>query len=338
VLLTSAVAGLPGSADGTADLREWLRDEADAKRVIRARLGTAIAAAVTDVAHAAGIATTAIVASPAPLLAPADRDRALENAAAELLRVIDVPGVEHQLSAAVRARARTRGGGPFGLLRAAIDQATGQPGRSADPEAFLARWRERGSVLPAVEAIRRGAASAIAAAPAPLRPGVAAAASAPELGPVLTRLVDDVASRGARAVVSGRQRVWLLLGLLQTVATVTLVGGIIWSIVWILARPPVDSVNVPVLGAIPMPLVLVLAGALGGYLLARLLGVHAGLVARQAGRALRRDLLTGIERGVADAAFARLDHLDATRANLATAAAGVADCIDGERDGQERGR
>jgi hypothetical protein len=189
-----------------------------------------------------------------------------------------------------------------------------------------------------VEAIRRGASSAIAASPAPLRPGVAAAVSAPELGQVLTRLVDDVASRGARAAEPGKHRVWLLIGVLQTVATVTLVGGIIWSIVWILARPPVDSVNVPVLGAIPMPLVLVLAGALGGYLLTRLLGVHAGLVARQAGRALRGDLLAGIERGVADVAFARLDHLDTTRAALAKAAAGVTTCIHGEGDGHARGR
>jgi hypothetical protein len=76
---------------------------------------------------------------------------------------------------------------------------------------------------------------------------------------------------------------------------------------------------VPVLGPIPIPLVVLAALLLAGYLLARLLGAHAGMLGRRWARRLRGDLTRELETRLRDVLFARLDTIDVSRARIATA-------------------
>ncbi len=334
VVMTSALPPADGSIGGTAEFREWLGSEVDAKRVVRSRLEASTADAVTALAQAAGVGRTAASegrgaprAKPGPatpaFVAPAARVRAAEAAGGELLRLLDLPGVEQQMARAVRSRARTRGGGPFGVARGVIESAVGRPGQVADPVSYLSRWRERGSVVPAAEAMRRAVTDALPEAPAATRPMLAEAANSTTVSEAMVRLVDDVVSRQVDRDFLPSSRVWLFIGLLQTAATAALVAGIVWTAIWVLARPPVDTVQVPALGAIPIPLALIAIGAVAGYLLARVLGGHAGVLARRASRALAADLRAAVQGSVASAAFAALDRLEAARHALAEAATAV---------------
>jgi hypothetical protein len=83
-----------------------------------------------------------------------------------------------------------------------------------------------------------------------------------------------------------------------------------------LLRPPVDSVVLPVVGSVPIPLVMLVGGLILGYLIARILGLHAGWIGRRWARALARDVRSAVERAVSEEAFAGLDRVDAARRRL----------------------
>ena len=310
-------AARPGpDADGTGaganprldDLRSWLDEQVEAKVIVRARLGTAISAAVTALAADAGIdpgvRATAILDGP-------ERARAIERATDELLRVVDLPALERQAVAATRARARKRGAGPAGLVTSLLYRFSGREAKVADPAGFLARWRERGSLAPATEAVRASLAAPLGSAVPAVRPALAASAEPAHLGEGLAAAVDRaVALRGREVPTSA---IWSVIGLLQTVATLAMVFAVIWVVLWVWVKFPVDSVAVPVLGRLPVPFVFLAGSLLAGYLIARLLGLHAGWVGRRWARGLRADVRKGVAREVETSAFAALDELEAAR-------------------------
>ncbi len=118
-----------------------------------------------------------------------------------------------------------------------------------------------------------------------------------------------------------------MIGLFQTLATIAIALGAAWVVLWILIRFPVDSVRVPILGLVPVPLVFLVAAILAGYLIARLLRLHAGLVGRRWARRLEADVRTGVAREVEASAFVGLDDLEAARSTLWSAAnAAPRDC------------
>ena len=317
VILTSA-----SQSSGTADLRRWLATEVESKAVVRARLTASIRAAVRGLVAAGGLTPDE---DPLPLVAESSRSRAVGDATAALLRVVDLPTLERQAVAATRARARSRGAGPFGGLTSLIYRWSGRQARVADPVAFAARWRDRGSLAPAVEPIRAAVAEALRTAPAGIRRRLAERANSGALERDLGRAVDRaVAVRGESVPASG---VWPVLGMVQTAATLLLVVTAIWVVLWVLVKFPVDSVVVPVLGQVPTPLVVLIGVLAAGYLVARLLGLHAGWVGRRWARRLAAEVRHNVERDVATTAFAEVDTIDAERAALATAGKAVSrDC------------
>ena len=133
-----------------------------------------------------------------------------------------------------------------------------------------------------------------------------------------------VALRGRDAPTS---RVWPFIGLLQTIATLVLAFATVWVVLWVFVKFPVDSVEVPVLGIVPIPFLLLAGALLAGYLVARVLGLHAGWVGRRWARRLRADVRAGVEREVGSSAFADLDRLESARRVLwSTARATAAAC------------
>ncbi|HEV7809109.1 MAG TPA: GTPase [Candidatus Limnocylindrales bacterium] len=337
VMATSAVAGAgaaagdaggsAGNGSGIGELREWLAEQVESKSVVRARLLASIRDSAVGLAAAAGIEPAA-ARSPAGHLADDARRQAIDDATAAVLRIVDLQRLEAQAVGATRARARARGAGPLGGLTALIYRWSGREAKVADPVAFLARWRDRGSLDPAVEPIRAASATVLRTAPDSIRRQLASDVAPDAIASDLGRAVDRaVAARGRDVPTS---RVWPLLGLLQTLATLALVVTAIWVVLWVLVKFPVDSVAVPIAGRVPAPLVVLVAVLAIGYLLARLLGLHAGWIGRRWAGHLAAGVRDNVRRDVAASAFAPIDRLDERRVALAGAIATLqSSCRDG---------
>jgi energy-coupling factor transporter ATP-binding protein EcfA2 len=307
VLMTAAVP-----SPDLDELTSWLSDGAAAKAIVRARVG----ATVVDIARALAVEAGMDPTVPArPFVAPPARATVIEEATNAVLRAVDLPGLECQAVAATRARARARGTGPMGQLTSLVYRFSGREMAVADPEGFLLRWRDRAPLTPAVESLRRSLGPPLAAASPRVRPRLAAAVEPGELRLGLERAVDRAVA-GVEQFEAPTSRWWSLFGFLQTIATAGIALAASWIVVWILARPPVDSVTVPVLGQVPMPFATLVAFLTAGYLLARLLGLHAGWVGRRwAGRV--RDRVAGaVRREITDAGLAPLDRLEEARRRL----------------------
>ena len=298
VLLTSAAphgdSRTGGSGPQLDDLRRWLSDGVAAKAIVRAR----VAATSVELAH--GLARHAGVDPSRPLrpyLDAAARSAAIEDAAAAVLRAVDLPGLERQAEAATRARARSRGAGPLGRVTSFLYRASGRETSHADPEGYLMRWRERGALTPAVEAIRAALAPSLYAATPAVRPVVAAALEPGELRRGLERAVDR-AVVGLESFDPPTSRWWSFIGLLQTLATAGIVLSAAWVVVWILGGPGASTVQIPVLGTVPTPFATLVVFLIAGYLLARSLGMacrvdRPSMGARDARSPRRRGPLRG---------------------------------------------
>jgi GTP-binding protein EngB required for normal cell division len=314
---------LPTSVRGSdaADIepvRAWLAEAIDAKRVVRAHVVTTIAAAVTALARAASVDPTARAK---PFVDGATRRATSDRVTDEVLRVVDLPAAERQAVAATRARARARGAGPLAGITSRIYRWSGRQARVADPGAFLTRWRERGSLAPALEVLRGAVDAPLREAPPTIRASLATSMEPSSLGDNLARAVDRaIAARGKEVPSS---RVWPVIGLLQTLATLTLVFAGVWVVLWVLVKFPVDSITAPVLGQLPIPLIVLVAALLAGYLIARMLGAHAGWMGRRWARVLAQDVRDRVGREVETSALAGLDRLEGARRGLWNAARGA---------------
>jgi hypothetical protein len=208
-----------------------------------------------------------------------------------------------------------------------VYRASGRQRRVADPGTHLARWRERGPLERLSEPIHAAMMATIPAVPGPLRPSIAASADPSALGRRLGDAIDK-----AMPVTGSLQPpsswLWPLLGLLQTANLFVTIAAVVWVVAWVLLRPPTDSITLPILGPVPAPLVLLGAALVAGYLLARVVGLHAGWRGRRWARSVTGGLHKGITGAVEGEAFAPLDRLDAERRRLWHAARAVAACGD----------
>lgn len=307
VLPTTTVEG----ATGVRAFLDWLAAGAEAKAVVRERVAATVASHAERLARAAGV-------DPAgpdrPYLDTGERRAVTTEVTAAILRAMDLPGLERQAVSATRARARARGTGPMGLLTSAVYRLSGRQARAADPDAFLMRWRDRGSLAPAIEALRLALTRPLAAAAPAVRPALAATVEPAALQRGLEGAVDRAVARHDRTIPDSR--VWPIIGVLQTLATAAIVLSVAWTILWVLTRIPVDSAQLPVLGAVPMPFVAVVGSLLVGYVLARTVGIHAGWVGRRWAGRLRREVTDAVGREVAEHGLAPLDRLEIARHRL----------------------
>jgi energy-coupling factor transporter ATP-binding protein EcfA2 len=312
VLVVSAMRG----PDGIAPFRGWLYDSIDAKAVVAGRLAAATVDAVDALARAAGAWGEH---GRHPLIDPARRRRAVEAAVSETLRVVDLRGAERQAVAATRASARPRGAGPLGWLTSFVYRASGRERRVADPAGYLRGWRSRGSMTRPAAPVREAVLEALPATPSMLRPRLAEAAEPGALEGRLATAVDR-AIAAQPELRPPTSPLWTLLGIGQTLNLALLVFAVAWIVLWVLLRPPVGSIDVPVLGPIPVPFVLLGVGLVIGFVLARLLAIHAGFVGRRWAGRLAARLRSQVDDAVTDAAFAAVDRLEVARRALWIAA------------------
>jgi hypothetical protein len=304
IIVTSA---LDDRTDLT-ELRRWLGKQIEAKRVVRDRIVATASESVLQLARTAGVDP----ARPAqPFLPPTARRAATQAVTFAVLRQLGMPALQQQAVAATRARARARGTGPIGLLTSAIYRMSGREARVADPNRYLVRWREHGPLAPAVDAVRRALFGPIKNAPPQVRPVLAASVEPSNLERRLAIAVDRAVARGDHTVPNSRW--WPAIGILQTLATASIVFSAAWIAIWILARPPVDSVVLPGLGQLPIPFITLVVALLVGYLLARLLRWHAGWIGHRWAAQLRAEIDEAVEREMTGRAFEQLDAIEEAR-------------------------
>ncbi|HEY7736116.1 MAG TPA: GTPase [Candidatus Limnocylindrales bacterium] len=314
VILASATAeGRNGP--GVTAVRSWLAQGVEAKAIVRARLAASIVAGIGELAATAGVDPATEVA---PIVEGAAREAAAGRAADAVLRVVDLPGVEEQVIAATRARARSKGSGPLGRATAWISRRSGRDRQIGDPIGFLGRWRERGSLSAAVAAVRDAVVEPISRAPAAVRPALAGTIEPDRLETALAGAIDRAVGDPGATLPSSR--IWSILGVLQTLTTVIVLFSLGWLVLLVALRSPVDELVLPGLGRVPIPFVLLVAGLLAGFLLGRLLTLHAGFLGRRWARRLAGDIRSHVGREVGETAFAPLDWVETVQRGLWTAA------------------
>ena len=297
--------------DGTREFSQWLEQGIEGKAVVRARVAATLVAHAQELARDAGVDPAA---PEEPFMTATVRRAATGAVTAAVLRSVDLPGLERQAVAATRAQARRRGTGPMGRLTSLIYSLSGREAQAADPDAFLVRWRDRGSLTPAVESLRVALAEPLRSAAPGVRPALAAAVEPVQLRRNLEAAVDRAVAKHEGTPPSSR--VWTGIGLLQTVATLAIALSAAWTVVWLIARPAVDTADLPIIGRLPMPFLALVASVLVGYVLARSLGVHAAWIGRRWARRLRGDIAAAVEREVMEHGLEQLGRLETARLAL----------------------
>ncbi|HUQ77560.1 MAG TPA: dynamin family protein [Patescibacteria group bacterium] len=322
VVLASAQGA---DAGGLVAVRAWLDEGVEAKQVVRARLTATIRSTIAGLAGDAGIEPSG---DASPILGTDARRMAALAASEALLRVVDLSSLRRQAIGATRARARARGAGPLGGLTSRLFRWSGRQARVADPGAYLARWRDRGTAGPAAGAVRAALAEPLRLAAPGTRRLLAASTSVVDLERGLGTAVDRaIAADPGEPPTSAW---WTVIGLAQTVATGALVLSAIWVFLWALIKFPADSVVLPVIGQAPAPFVAIVVSLVAGYVLARLLGAHAGWLGRRWAGHLADRIRANVRTEVGTVVFAPVDALEAARAILRTAARTAAeDCRQG---------
>jgi hypothetical protein len=308
---------------GIDELRGTLADAGHAKVVITAKLETDRARAAACLAEAVGLD---LQAGYSPLLPDAMRETRARQAVEGALELVDLRGLGRQIRAAVLHRARVRGGSFLGRFLALGGVLTGRKRRVADPAAYLRDWRSRGALGRVLNPLRSAMLDAAANVPAASRGRILNALGAPTAEADVARVLDRAVAEAGSDLEVPSSPVWPVLGVVQVAVGAVLVFAVAWIVVLFVAGGgvPVATVDAPLLGPLPMPLLLLAAAALVSALLGLILGWHAGLIGRRAaGRVGAR-----VERAVGEAvvrdAFAGLARVEAAR-NVISAAGPTGD-------------
>lgn len=303
---------------GIDRLRAELADAAHAKVIIAAKLEADRAGAAEALARAAGIDPEV---GYAPLL-PGERREELVRAAIDgALALVDPAGVARQIGAAVMHRARLGGGSFLGRVMALVGMLTGNDRRRADPAAYLDGWRSRGTLGRVLNPVREAMVEAAARVPPESRGRMLATLGAPSVERDLERVLDRATHAEAGAVDVPGSPVWPLIGMLQVVVGALLLFAVAWLVTLFVAGGgvPVATVEVPVLGPLPMPLALLAGSVLLSALLGWLLGLHAGLIGRRVAGRIRSRVEHAVREAVVREGFAALDRVEAARRTIAAA-------------------
>jgi hypothetical protein len=250
-----------------------------------------------------------------PLLPDARREAALRESVSGALLVVDPPGVARQVQAAVLNRARASGGSLLGRAVALLGWASGQRRRSADPAAYLRDWRRRGSLGRVLNPVHAALVEASQGVPASTRPAILRALGADETEAAVTGALDRVVRDATDVLDVPRSLLWPVIGAVQLVVGGVFILAVAWYITLFVAggAVPVATVEMPLLGPVPLPLVLLAGSVLVSAVIGFLLSLHAGWIGRRVGRRLADRVRTAVATETETAGFSGLDAVEAVR-------------------------
>jgi GTP-binding protein EngB required for normal cell division len=302
---------------GVAELRTALARAADAKAIVAAKVATDAAEMIEGLARAAGLDPNC---PHTPLLTPTERDAAVSDAVEGTMAVVDLDGVSRQMHEAVVHHAHRRGGSLLARLLSLLSLMTGRKSRKADPAAYLVNWRSRGSLGHVLNPVRSALVNAVGSLPAQTRHSILENLGADDTETAVTRALDRSTRHAAGEMTVPSSIVWPVVGFLQLLLGALLLFAVAWYLVLIFGpdRLTVATVDVPYLGPVPTPLVL-LAGSLAlSIVLGFLLNLHSARVGRRIGREAAARVRESVAQAVVAAGFAGLDRVEDARSRLAS--------------------
>ena len=138
----------------------------------------------------------------------------------------------------------------------------------------------------------------------------------------LDEVLERVTRAEAASVETPHSALWPVIGGAQMVVGAVIVFAVAWLVTLFVTAGavPVGSVEIPILGPIPMPLALLVVAVLVGALLGWLLSLHASYVGRRAGAAVRAETESAVRAAINGTAVAGLDRVEEARRVIAAAA------------------
>jgi GTP-binding protein EngB required for normal cell division len=303
------------TGDGIDRLRDGLAAEADAKALVTAKLETDASEARDRLALAVGLGPDDAYR---PLLDDGVRTEATRAAVAGALELVDPPGVARQVRLAVLARARRSGGSLLGRVVALLGWLTGHGRRNADPAAYLRDWRRRGSLGRAVNPVNAALLDAAASVPSSSRGPLVASLRATELEADLARALDAVAREAAGDIRIRGSILWPVVGAVQLAIGAVFAFAVLWYVTLFVSggQVPVSTVKAPILGPLPLPLVLLVASVFASAVIGMLLSLHAGWIGRRSGGRVAERVQTAVASSVAEIGFGGLERVERARRTI----------------------
>jgi GTP-binding protein EngB required for normal cell division len=309
------VSALEGS--GFEDLRAGLNRAAEGKAIVAAKLATDAATEVEAIARAAGL----VPGTPHnPLLPAKEREKAVGAAVEGAMALVDRDGVSSQMQEAVLHRARRQGGSLLARILTLVSLITGRKRRKADPGAYLLEWRRRGSLGHVLNPVRTALVKAAGAVPAATRQAVLKKLGADDAETEVTRALDRSTRQAAGELTVPRSFLWPVIGFVQLLSGAVLLFAVAWYLVVIFGpgQLPVATIEVPYLGPVPTPLLLITGSLALSLLLGFVLSAHARWIGRRAGREVATRVGEAVSRSITTVGFGGLDAVEETRSHLAS--------------------
>ena len=307
VSVVSAVRG-----EGIDALRTELSSEAAVKGLVVDKLTTDARAASAALRQAVGVDPDGPVR---PLLDVEARAAATGAAVEGALAVMDPPGVGRQVQSAVLARARRTGGSLLGRVVALLLWLTGQQHRSADPAAYLRDWRRRGSLGRAVNPVRAALVDASSRVPAGSRAAILRSLGTDDTEDAVTRALDRAARDAAADLRVPGSFLWPVIGAVQLAVGAVFAFAVAWYVTLFVSGGvvPVSTVEAPLLGPVPLPLVLLAGSIVVSAVLGMILSMHAGWIGRRLGDRLEGRVRAEVATAVETAGLAGLERVETAR-------------------------
>lgn len=300
------------SGEGINALRDQLTREGDAKALVTAKLITDAVQARDRLIRAVGLEPNAPYR---PLMSNAVRREALDSAVAGALALIDVPGLAQQIRLAVMSRARWSGGSMLGRVVELLRRLTGQRRRTADPRAYLRNWRRRGTLGRVTNPVRAAVVQASQSVPSTSRGRILAALRTDDMESGLDEALDHVARDSASDLRVASSPLWMAIGVLQVTMAAVFAFAVLWYATLFLSQGlvPVATVEAPVLGPLPLPLVLLVGSVLISAALGWVLSLHAGWMGRRIGARIADRVAVAVASAVEHIGFRKLDEIELAR-------------------------
>jgi len=320
-LSESGIVGSPihvvaaATGEGIDGLRAAIAGEADAKAVVAAKLEADARAELGRIRAALGVEPGAAVT---PLVPEARRAAAMREAVDGALAVVDLDGLARQVRFAVMDTARRRGGSLLARVVALLGWLSGQRSRRADPIAYLRDWRRRGTLARVVNPIRALLLEAAGALPSESRAPLLDAMGADEVEAASAAAIDRAVRAAASDLRLPSSWLWPVIGLFQLAAGAVFALAVAWYVTLFVAGGsiPVATVDLPWLGPLPLPLVLLIGSFVVSAALGWLVSLHAGWLARRASGRVERRVRDAVSEVIATAGMAGLERVEEARAAI----------------------
>jgi hypothetical protein len=131
----------------------------------------------------------------------------------------------------------------------------------------------------------------------------------------VARVLDRAVAEAGSDLEVPSSPVWPVLGVAQVAVGAVRIFAVAWIVVLFVAGGgvPVATVDAPLLGPLPMPLLLIVGVALVSALLGLILGWHAGLIGRRVAARVGARVEQAVGQAVVRDAFAGLARVEAAR-------------------------